>query len=397
MKRFAIEVEARPGAPLGMSPAKFLRDCWQERPLLIRGAFPQFHNAISANDLAGLACEPGTLARLVRHALRGDRYRVRNGPFRPADFARLPRTHWTLLVQDVDKWDADVAALLDAFAFLPAWRIDDVMVSYAVPGGGVGAHVDNYDVFLVQGRGRRRWRIDANAHAAREWREDAELRLLRRFTPTHDWVLEPGDTLYLPPGIAHEGTALDTCLTYSVGMRAPALAELLVDRAESVAEPLDETVRYVDPQLRPARDRSEIDVAALRRVAAALAELGATDPARLRTWFGRFITRYRSAHEALPRARPLAARQLGARLARATVVRNPFSRFAWARAGRGAELFAAGDAWACSRAFARSLAARREMAGADLLALARRSDLDVLAALVNAGHCAVVTQRRRRS
>ena len=140
-----------PGRPLGMPPARFLRDYWQKRPLLIRGAFPQFHNAITPEDLAGLpARKPRWRASCcaTRDATAG---RCATDPFSEADFAKLPKSHWTLLVQDVDKWDADVAALLDQFTFLPAWRIDDVMVSYATDGGGVGAHVDNYDVFLVQG------------------------------------------------------------------------------------------------------------------------------------------------------------------------------------------------------------------------------------------------------
>src|SRR5262249_11438754 len=150
-----IEIDAKPGRPLGMAPGRFLRDYWQKRPLLIRGGFPQFHNALSPNDLAGLAGIDAALARLVVHHRRRDRWTLRNGPFDANEFAALPKTGWTLLVQDVDKWDADVAVLLDAFAFLPAWRIDDVMVSYAVAGGGVGPHIDQYDVFLVQGLGTR--------------------------------------------------------------------------------------------------------------------------------------------------------------------------------------------------------------------------------------------------
>jgi len=297
----AIETRALPGRPLGMTPARFLRDYWQKRPLLIRGAFPQFHNCISPDDLAGIACQESALARLVLHDMRRDRWNVRNGPFNDKVFAKLPRKNWTLLVQDVDKWDAGVAVLLDHFAFLPAWRIDDIMVSYAVDGGGVGAHVDNYDVFLVQGSGRRRWRINADANAAQDFRDDSELKLLRRFEPTHEWILEPGDALYLPPGVGHDGVAIGECMTCSVGMRAPALAELIVDRAESVAEPLDETQRYVDPDLAPARDANEIDAPALRRAELALARLIDPDAAALRSWFGRFVTRYRSA---LRQARP---------------------------------------------------------------------------------------------
>src|SRR5690606_24439702 len=176
----------------------------------------------AAEDLAGLACEESALSRLILLDRATDAWWVRNGPFDDADFAALPQRDWTLLVQDVDKWDQDVAALLQSFDFLPRWRIDDIMVSYAVPGGSVGAHVDQYDVFLLQVGGRRRWRIDNRTDPPLEFRADAELRLLQQFDPSHEWLLEPGDMLYLPPGVPHHGVAEDACLTFSVGMRAPA-------------------------------------------------------------------------------------------------------------------------------------------------------------------------------
>ena len=162
-----IEVDAAALPPLGMPPAEFLRDYWQKRPLLIRKAFPGFVSPISPEDLAGLACEEAALSRIVAHEREHDRWLLRHGPFPEAMFPDLPHHDWTLLVQDVDKWDADVAALLPAFDFLPRWRIDDVMVSFAAPGGSVGAHVDQYDVFLLQAQGRRRWQIDAGAGSAR--------------------------------------------------------------------------------------------------------------------------------------------------------------------------------------------------------------------------------------
>jgi len=388
-----IDARAKRGQPLGMPPARFLSDYWQKRPLLIRGAFPQFHNAITPEDLAGLACEEAALARIVLRDLKRDRWTLRNGPFAEADFAGLPKTHWTLLVQDVDKWDADVAALLDQFAFLPAWRIDDIMVSYATDGGGVGAHVDNYDVFLVQARGQRRWRISTDPKAPKAFRTDAELKLLREFTPTHEWLLEPGDALYLPPGIAHDGIAVGKCMTFSVGMRAPSLAELIVDLADSVAEPLGEEARYVDPDLAPARDAHEIDAAAMRRVDAALAALRGADPTATRHWFGRFITRYRSAHEAMPAARQMTPRQVAAKLPGSRVVRNPWSRAAWARHGRSAELFVAGESFTCGIALARLLAGSRDLPGNDVARCAGATGLSVLASLINGGHLRLVRQR----
>ena len=386
----SIELPAKPGQILGMSAAQFLHDYWQKRPLLIRGALPQLHNAITPEDLAGLSCEEGALSRLVLHDPKRDRWTSRSGPFTEADFAKLPKKYWTLLVQDVDKWDQDVAAVLDHFDFVPSWRVDDVMISYATDGGGVGAHVDQYDVFLIQARGRRRWRINEDAHVPTAFRDDTELKLLREFSPTHDWLLEAGDMLYLPPGIAHEGMAVGECLTFSVGMRAPAQAELLLDFAEFLAEPLDEQARYTDADLRPLSDAHEIDAAALTRVRVALPHFSNVDNATLLDWFGGFITRYRAAHEAAPTARPIDAAQLARRLSTARVVRNPFSRFAWARASRGAWLFVAGERKACSLALARALCASREIDGKTLLHATGSAGMNTLTALINGGHLQMI-------
>jgi len=424
----AIEVAGTRKQPLGMPASRFLRDYWQKRPLLIRGAFPHFHQAITAEDLAGLACEEAALARIVLRmpkrekvpdsrlretakagsrsehsrsewpkgraadaASNDEKWEVRNGPFAETDFAKLPKSHWTLLVQDVDKWDLDVAALLDAFTFIPSWRIDDVMISYASNAGGVGPHIYQYDVFLVQGSGRRRWRISTDPQAPTEFRDDAELKILREFTATHDWLLEPGDALYLPPGIPHEGTAVGDCMTFSVGMRAPAQAELLLDFAEFLAEPLGEESRYVDADLQLQRDAGEIDAAALVRVRRALPYFANVDKSTFTDWFGRFITRYRAAHEAAPPTRSLSAAELATKLPRKRVLRNPWSRFAWTRNGRKATLFVAGEAHPCPLALARALCAQREHAGMTLARLcAGTSEHEVLAALVNGGHLQIL-------
>jgi 50S ribosomal protein L16 3-hydroxylase len=414
-----IEITARRTLPLGLPPARFLRDYWQKRPLLIRGAFPKFRDPLTPNDLAGLACEEMALSRLVVHEPRADRWALRNGPFAETDFARLPKCDWTVLVQDVDKWDADVAALLAHFAFLPAWRIDDVMVSYAVDRGSVGAHVDHYDVFLLQGLGQRRWRISTDPSAPKGFRTDAELKLLREFRPTHEWVLESGDMLYLPPGVPHHGVAVGECLTYSIGMRAPSRSDLLVDFAESLAETMPDEIRLGDGDLTPARGDGEIDEAAMRRVAVAMPWLsvggdsvkakekrrektvggtdgcsGDVDASMLRTWFGRFITRYRSAHTAAPRARTLSDSTFARAFdAHARAVRNPWSRAAWVRSGDGAQLFVAGEDFACSRAFARRICAATPVA---LDAVKSARDRNALRALVDAGHLTLVQPPRRR-
>ena len=392
-----IETRARPGQPLGMPAVRFLREVWQQRPLLVRGAFAGIEAPLTPEDLAGLACEDAALSRLILHEPAHDRWSVRTGPFDESVFASLPETHWTLLVQDVDKWDGDVAALLDPFDFLPSWRIDDIMVSYAVDGGSVGAHVDQYDVFLIQGMGRRRWRISTDANAPTEFRDDVELKLLREFTPTHDWLLEPGDLLYLPPGIAHHGIADGACLTFSVGMRAPAIAELVADFAASVAETLPESRRYADAGIRPAQRAGEISGEVLEKIRSDLMAALSTDSSFLRRWFGSFITRYRAAHEAVPRTPALGAAAFARGLAGGDgLVRNPWSRMAWTALPRdAAELHVAGEAHACPRALAERLCERIALESAEILALddaARTLLLD----LVNAGHFAIVRARRKR-
>ena len=390
-----IEVDAGGGSPLGMPPSRFLRDYWQKRPLLIRGAFQDFTPPLSPDDLAGLACMDGALARIVRHDAKRNHWAVASGPFDDATFAKLPASHWTLLVQDVDKWDADTAALLDAFAFIPSWRIDDVMISYAADRGGVGAHVDQYDVFLLQGMGKRRWAIDAGSNPPTDPREDVELKLLKRFSPTHEWVLQPGDMLYLPPGVPHDGTAVGECMTFSIGMRAPAAGELLFDFAAHVAESLPEAQRFADPDLAPAASAGEIDAAALRRARRALGPVAATlDEDAFADWFGRFITRYRVAQPAAPRRRPIDRDALAGRLPRSRLERDPWSRFAWRRRGRDARLYVAGSVSDAPIAWARELASGARICEGSRFAKlpGRAQGVGLLATLIDAGY---VTLRRR--
>ncbi len=401
----ATEIHARAKPPLGMPPARFLREYWQKQPLLIRGAFPQMRAPLSPEDLAGLACEEFALARLVikddpeastssrpgngRGPVPGtdtNCWTVRDGPFAEADFAELPESHWTLLVQDVDKWDADVAALREHFTFLPSWRIDDVMVSYAADGGSVGAHIDQYDVFLLQGMGRRHWAISTDPAAPMDFREDVELRLLREFVPTHEWILEPGDVLYLPPGVPHHGVADGNCMTFSVGMRAPSKAELTTDLADHLASRWSDADRYTDVDLKTARHAGEIDAATLARLRTILPVGGSLDDTTLCDWFGRFITRYRCAYTAAPRTRAMSEAQFRQRLNRVTrILRNPLSRFAWAKAGRATHLYVAGEMHACSQRLATTLCS----AGPHPMTLDEdwsQVDRALLLELVNTGH-----------
>ena len=303
----------------------------------------------------------------------------------------MPSEDWTLLVQDVDKWDDDVRALLADFGFLPSWRIDDIMVSFAAPGGSVGPHIDQYDVFLIQGLGRRRWRISTDAAASSAFLPDADLRILESFAATHDWVVEPGDMLYLPPGVPHFGEAMDACMTYSVGMRAPSTAEMVADLADHLAERGDDTARYADPDLMPARHSAEIDATSLGRARKQLRALAEMDESSLGDWLGRMFSRYRSGGQHAAPPTPPSAARISQRLRSNTrLVRNPLSRMVYLRDGKLARVFALGQAHALPLALARAVCEGDGIDASDWDA-ASESARDQIVALAAEGH--IVFQR----
>ncbi len=201
----------------GLNAKRFLSQFWQRKPLLVRNAIPDFKGVVQAPELFALAMRNDIESRLVWRA--SGAWHLREGPFSRTELARLPKTGWTLLVQGLNLELSAADALLRRFRFLPYARLDDVMVSHAAPGGGVGPHFDSYDVFLLQGPGRRRWRAGKPRNPVLD--PAAPLKILRNFRPESEWLLDPGDMLYLPPGWAHEGVALAPCFTYSIGFRAP--------------------------------------------------------------------------------------------------------------------------------------------------------------------------------
>lgn len=219
----------------GLTPTQFLAEYWQKKPLLIKNAIPDFTGLLSPEELAGLACEDDVQSRIIQQ-IRG-KWQASHGPFVDADFAKLPQKpsphhNWTLLVQSVNHYLPEASQLLQQFDFIPHARLDDLMVSYAPDGGGVGPHFDSYDVFLLQGQGKRLWRISEQTDLSLV--EDAPLRILKNFDTAQEWLLEAGDMLYLPPHLAHWGIAVSSmndgnvedCMTYSIGFRAPKHQEL---------------------------------------------------------------------------------------------------------------------------------------------------------------------------
>ncbi|MBH3428283.1 cupin domain-containing protein [Pseudomonas alkylphenolica] len=333
-----------PDTPLqllgGLTAREFMRDYWQKKPLLVRQAFPDFESPIDADELAGLALEEEVESRLVIE--HGERpWELRRGPFEEDAFSTLPERDWTLLVQAVDQFVPEVGELLEHFRFLPSWRVDDVMISFAAPGGSVGPHFDNYDVFLLQGQGKRNWKIGQMCNSDSPLLEHADLRILAEFEQSDEWTLEPGDMLYLPPRLAHFGVAEDDCLTYSVGFRAPSAAEVLTHFTDFLSQFLPDEERYSDADAQPVSDPHQIQHDALDRLKSLLTEhMG--DERLLLTWFGQFMTEPR--YPELVSGEPLDEVELIESLAQgAILIRNPSARLAWSEVDDNLLLFASGQ------------------------------------------------------
>lgn len=332
----------------GFDSVTFLRDFWQRKPLLIRNPWKVWVDPLTPDELAGLACEDDAEARIVVQA-RGE-WTVEHGPFAEARFAALPDRHWTLLVQAVDQQAPDVAALREPFRFIPDWRIDDVMVSYATDGGGVGPHYDQYDVFLIQGAGRRRWRIGAACDATTPLMPHDDLRLLAAFKAEEEWVLEPGDILYLPPRIAHEGVAMgDGCMTYSVGFRAPSRSELMAHWCDHVLADLEEDERYEDRGLQPQASAGEISADAIDRLHAMATE-NLLDREKFARWLGEYLSASKYPQLDWSPDEPVTLAELRRDVASgASLWRNPASRFSFVReSGHSVLLFIDGNCFPCS-------------------------------------------------
>ena len=292
-----------PNLPLqllgNITPAEFMSKYWQKKPLLIRGAIPEFKPLLSRDELFELAENPDVESRLIVENTSAKRkkseptWTMADGPF-SEDTAELPslkKSNWTLLVQGVDLHDEQVHALKNQFRFAPDARLDDVMISFATDGGGVGPHFDSYDVFLLQAEGKRRWRIGKQKDLTLQ--KDVPLKILANFAPEQEFVLDAGDMLYLPPMYAHEGVAVGECMTYSIGFRAPAELELareLLQRfADDTLEEEEEKILYKDPK-QVAVEEPALIPSALLDFAKQAVEKAMSDPDALARNLGEYLT-----------------------------------------------------------------------------------------------------------
>jgi 50S ribosomal protein L16 3-hydroxylase len=315
--------------PPGLTAARFLAEYWQKRPLLIRNALPGYVSPLDGDELAGLALEDSIESRLVLERDGSRPWQAEQGPFDESRFQTLPSSHWTLLIQDVEKHLPEIAGLLDCFSFLPHWRLDDIMFSYAADKGSVGPHIDDYDVFLVQAAGRRRWQIEGERRSETEYIPDLDLRILPEFNPTQDWILEPGDLLYLPPHIPHWGLAEgDGCITCSVGYQAPRLDAMVLDWCDRTVQSQVPSGRYRDQPLQPQTDSAELDAGVLASMHADIISYLQQDPIAFARWFGSYVSEPKTHLQIEPEADPLEPDQFMAQWRRhGSIERNGWSKF----------------------------------------------------------------------
>lgn len=272
----------------GLTPAQFMRRHWQKKPLLVRQAVPNFAPPVLRKDLFALAAQDGVESRLVQQ--KSDVWSIKPGPLPRRALPTLTTPLWTLLVQGVDLHDDRIHALLQQFRFVPDARVDDLMISYASDGGGVGPHFDSYDVFLLQAHGRRRWRIGRQKDL--KLRDDVPMKILAHFEPEEEYVLEPGDMLYLPPRWAHDGIAEGECMTYSVGFRVPErsdLAQELLVRLSDEDDAGGQPLLYRDAKQPAVEQPAEIP-AALQHFARSALQNALEHPQALERALGEYLT-----------------------------------------------------------------------------------------------------------
>ncbi len=364
----------------GLSVSAFLRKYWQKKPLLIRGAFAAFEDPLTVDEVLELATRVEAESRMIVRESRS--WTLQHGPFSRREVRAVRQQPWTILVQDTQHFSHEAHALLAAFSFIPHARVDDLMVSFATPGAGVGPHYDSYDVFLIQGAGRRRWRISAQQDLA--LKPGMPLKIIARFNPEQEYVLETGDMLYLPPGYAHDGIAETDCLTWSVGFRAPSQQELATAYLDYLRDSVELTGNFRDPELTATTSPGLMNDSMLRRFSALLKAVPTAGAQRshLNRFLGRYLTEPKSHVFFEPPEVPLSAARFR-RVAAVSGIRLDLrSRFLYQRDGfflNGADFHVPpGDA----RVF-RQLSDRRAIGGKSASTLTGDGQKALFAAYLN--------------
>ncbi len=332
------------GWELNLDIEQFLAQHWQKAPLLMSGAIRNFSTPLGSDELAGLAFEEEVEARIIEQ--REDSWQLFHGPFSEADYRR--QNPWTLLVQAVDHYIPEVAELRSLVDFIPQWRVDDIMVSYASDGGSVGPHFDNYDVFLLQGEGQRLWKTGQFCDSRSSLQDHDSLRLLSQFETEAEYLLNPGDILYVPPGIAHWGIAQGECTTFSIGFRSPRITEMVSRFTDALIEQLDPDLFYSDTRLEVATRAGEIRPRDLERVSAQI-QAALDQSAGNHHWFGELATEPR--YEQFPDEDELSEARLQLQQGASGIELNSAAKLAWQHEAGKVVVFANGD----SRSFSESI------------------------------------------
>ncbi|WP_076918632.1 cupin domain-containing protein [Pseudoalteromonas sp. SK18] len=288
-----------------LSEQAFLNQYWQKKPLLIKGGFSDFKDPLDANELAGLAMEDSIESRIITN--HNQQWQSHQGPFE--DFEILTDEHATLLVQAVDHWHPEAAQLLEPFRFIPNWRIDDLMISYSTPGGGVGPHLDQYDVFIIQGEGKRHWRVGLPDASLKQFAQNKSLLQVEAFTAVIDCVLEPGDILYIPPGCPHEGYAIENALNYSVGFRAPNQQDLLSSFADHIIDTESGQKRYTDHTLTLRDSKGELTQSEVDKVKTLMQALIEND-SLFKNWLGNTLSQPKHDMDLAPEETPFSSAEI---------------------------------------------------------------------------------------
>ncbi|KPV92779.1 50S ribosomal protein L16 arginine hydroxylase [Pseudoalteromonas sp. P1-30] len=284
---------------------EFLNQYWQKKPLLIKQGFTDFQDPIEAEELAGLAMEESIESRIVTN--HNNDWQAYQGPFE--DFEKLTEQHATLLVQAVDHWHSDAAQLLQPFRFIPNWRIDDLMISYSTPKGGVGPHLDQYDVFIIQGEGKRHWRVGLPDPTLKQFAQNNKLLQVEQFEAVIDCILEPGDILYIPPGCPHEGYAIENALNYSVGFRAPNQQDLFSSFADHVIDTDSGQKRYTDHTLALRDSKGELLKSETDKVKTLMQALLNNDEL-FKHWLGNTLSQAKHEMDLAPLEEPITCEQM---------------------------------------------------------------------------------------
>ena len=372
--------------PLGsISQKTFMEEYWQKKPLLIRQAFPNFESPITADELAGLACEEEVNSRIVMEKDGEHPWFPIFGPMSDEIYSSMPESHWTLVVNDLEKYLPELSWIVDRFRFIPEWRLDDLMISYAADHGSVGPHIDLYDVFILQGQGQRRWQINTQNVADGNQVKDTPLRIQKEFQAEEEWIVEPGDMLYMPPGVSHHGVSLGESLSYSIGFRATSHADLINEFISHITQNLPPKLTYRDPDQRIQEHSNEIKQDALERVTEIFKQYLKPDHPELQRWFGCYMSDTKTSVTTEPEEEINSIEELKELINTCALSRHPASRFAFAQNPDSTLLFIDGEDYEVNPDFAKALCKQRQIDLDELITIADKDELQLMVDLYNEG------------